>query len=117
MNDPRPAPRPERREEPGRGGAAESVGAILGRLLPEVRPAERRRRSAVAEAWHRVAGDQLGEDTRASTLQRGVLTVEVRSPGLLAELQGFRREELLSRLLAAEPSGRITGLRFRPGVF
>ena len=36
---------------------------------------------------------------------------------LLAELAGFRREELLSRLLAADPTGRVTGLRLRLGAF
>jgi predicted nucleic acid-binding Zn ribbon protein len=71
----------------------------------------------VVVAWERAAGPALAAETRAATLQRGVLTVEVRSSALLAELQGFRTDELLSRLLAADPSARVTGLRFRPGVF
>jgi predicted nucleic acid-binding Zn ribbon protein len=99
-----------------RGGAPEPVGDVLRRILREVRP-EHRRRKGVAEAWSAAAGPELAEETRPATLQRGVLVVEVRSTALLAELQGFRRDELLARLLAAEPSGRITGLRFRPGVF
>jgi predicted nucleic acid-binding Zn ribbon protein len=86
-------------------------------MVPSVRPAERRRRSAIAAAWDRAAGPELALETRPATLQRGVLTVEVKSTSLLAELQGFRRDELLSRLLEADPSARITGLRFRPGVF
>jgi hypothetical protein len=57
------------------------------------------------------------EETRPVSLRHGVLTVEVRSNGLLLELDGFRRDELLHRIVAAAPGGRITGLRFRPGVF
>jgi predicted nucleic acid-binding Zn ribbon protein len=74
-------------------------------------------RGGVESAWVRAAGPELAEATRTATLRRGVLTVDVRSASLLAELQGFRREELLARLLGADPSGRITGLRFRLGVF
>lgn len=99
-----------------RGGAPESVGAVLRRLMRDVRP-EQRRRAGVAEAWAAAAGPELSAETQAVALQRGVLVVEVRPPSLLAELQGFRRDELLARLVAADPSGRITGLRFRPGVF
>jgi predicted nucleic acid-binding Zn ribbon protein len=100
-----------------RGGAPESVGEVLRRLFPEVRPAAVRRRHAIADAWERAAGPDLAGETRPATLQRGVLVVEVRSAALLAELQGFRTAELLARLVEAEGSGRVTGLRFRPGVF
>jgi predicted nucleic acid-binding Zn ribbon protein len=98
-----------------RGGPPEAISDVLRRIVKEVRPAARR--SGVPGAWLAAAGEELAAETRASTLQRGVLTVEVRSTALLAELEGFRRQELLGKLLAAEPSGRITGLRFRLGVF
>lgn len=100
-----------------RGGAPSALGDLLRPWISQVGRTSRRRRSAVVEAWERAAGPALAAETRPSTLQRGVLTVEVRSSGLLAELQGFRTEELLSRLLSADPSVRVTGLRFRPGVF
>lgn len=99
-----------------RGGAPESLGDILKRTMRGVRPAVVRRRG-VAGAWAAAAGAELSEDTRAVSLNHGVLTVEVRSSALLAELQGFRRDDLLARLLGADPTGRVTGLRFRPGVF
>lgn len=105
----------------GRGGPPEAVADVLRRISGDFRPAARRRRSAVAEAWDAVCAASgvpgLADETRPSTLQRGVLTVEVRSAALLAELQTFRTPELLARLLEAEPSGRITALRFRPGAF
>ena len=100
-----------------RGGDAESVGSILARVIRDKRPARRRRRDRIAEAWVGVAGPELALETRPATLRQGVLTVEVRASSLLHELRSFRRDELLERLLAAEPSGRVTGLRFRLGVF
>lgn len=107
-----------------RGGAPESLGEILPRVVSgaggsarRLGGATRRRESAIARTWAEAAGPQLAGETRPSTLRRGVLTVEVRSAPLLAELGGFRSQEMLSRLLAVDPSGRVTGLRFRPGVF
>ena len=93
------------------------VGSILPRVLAESGFTRRRRRSSLSSLWETAAGAELAAETRPATLRHGVLTVEVRSTALLAELAGFRREELLSRLLAADPSGRVTGLRLRLGVF
>ena len=100
-----------------RGGAPESVGEILPRVLAASGVQRARRASGIAVVWERAAGPGLAGETRPATLQRGVLTVEVRSAGLLAELANFRTADLLRRVLAEDPSGRITGLRFRLGVF
>lgn len=100
-----------------RGGDAEAVGDILRRVMGDVRPPTARRRDAVFRAWETAAGVDVAAETRPSTLRRGVLTIEVRSPALLHELEGFRRDELLGRFLAAAPDGRVTALRFRLGVF
>jgi len=79
--------------------------------------APRRRKAGVEEAWSQAAGEELASETRAATLRQGVLTVEVRSAGLLHELQGFRKDELLARLLEHDTTKRINGLKFRLGVF
>lgn len=79
--------------------------------------APRRRKAGVEDAWRKAAGDELADETRAATLRQGVLTIEVRSAGLLHELQGFRKDELLARLLEHDTTDRITGLKFRLGVF
>ena len=56
--------------------------------------------------WERVAGRRLAAASRPRSLRRGVLTVEVDSSALLAELGGFRRQELLRGLVAGpEPLG------------
>lgn len=100
-----------------RGGAPERVDAILSRVLsdPGIRRAPRT--SAISDLWVRAAGPVIAADTRPDTLKRGVLTVEVRSASLLSELSGFRVDELLAKVVLADGSGRITGLRFRLGVF
>ena len=82
-----------------------------------VEPRARARRSSMAETWTRAAGSDLAGETHAATLRKGVLTVEVRSAGLLHELEGLRKRELLGRLLEEDVTGRVTGLRFRLGVF
>jgi Dna[CI] antecedent, DciA len=100
-----------------RGGAPESVGQILARVVRGSGITKTRRGTSIADLWARAAGPELAAETRPSTLRQGVLTVEVRSAALLAELAGFRTDEMLTRLLAEDSSGRITGLRFRLGVF
>ncbi len=100
-----------------RHGDAEALGDILRRVMRDVRPPTPRRRDAIFAAWRSAAGSALAQETRPTTLRKGVLTIEVRSPPLLHDLAGFRRDELLSRFLAAAPKGRVTGLRFRLGVF
>ena len=99
-----------------RGGAAEPIGAILPRVMRESGFGKRPRRG-LAGVWAKAAGDALAEETRPATLRSGVLTVEVRSAALLAELAGFRTAEMLSRLVAEDRSGRVRELRFRLGVF
>jgi hypothetical protein len=93
------------------------VGSIVARILAETRPVMARRRGP-AGAWDAVAAERgLAEDTRFLSLNQGVVTVSVRSNVLLAELESFRRDELLRALLDREPSGRVRGLRFRWGAF
>ncbi len=100
-----------------RGGPPRLVGDVLAGVLRDAGYRTRRPASGIAQTWAAAAGPEVAAETRPATLRRGVLTVEVRSAALLAELKGFRTQELLARLLAQDPSGRITGLAFRPGVF
>ena len=95
----------------------EALSDILQRVMRDVRPPRAKRRDKMRETWARAAGPELAEETRPATLRAGVLTVEVRSTALLHELEGFRRDELLDRLLTEDSTGRVTGLRFRLGVF
>jgi len=105
----------------GRGGDAQPLGLLLKRYLRSAKLGPRRRQAGVLDAWTAVAAKEpapeFAQDTRPASLNKGILTVEVRSPALLHELQGFRKDEFLGRLLEHDRTGRITGLRFRLGVF
>jgi len=77
------------------GREPEKLGDILGRAV--VGPA-RRQRSAVGKAkrkWEAVVGPELAAHSWPRSVRRGVLTVEVDSSGLLAELAGYRKESIL----------------------
>jgi len=81
---------------------AERLGDILDRAV--LRPA-RRSRSMIARArrkWAAVAGEEVVAHAAPRSVRRGLLTVEVDSSALLAELAGYRRTKLL-RALAAGP--------------
>ena len=106
---------PQRRQgERGarRGGDAERLGAVVNRVMRGLRPV--RKRSRVAAMWESVAHDVVGR-TKAVAVRRGVLIVEADTAALVHELQGFRREELLGRLV--ESGAAVEDLRFRLGVF
>jgi len=84
------------------GGQPERLGDVLARAV--VQPA-RRSRSLLARAerkWSRTVGEALAVHSWPRSLRRGLLTVEVDSSVLLAELGGYRRAELVGRL-AGEP--------------
>jgi hypothetical protein len=86
----------------GGSGGPERLGDVLPRAV--VRPA-RRSRSLLGRAvrkWGQVAGGRLLAHSRPRALRRGLLTVEVDSSALLAELAGLRRAELI-RQMAGEP--------------
>ncbi len=81
---------------------AERLGDILARAV--VRPAKRNR-SMIARArrkWASVAGEEIVAHAGPRSVRRGVLTVEVDSSALLAELAGYQQRDLL-RALAGEP--------------
>lgn len=83
-------------------GGPERLGDVLPRAV--VRPA-RRSRSLLGRAgrkWVLVAGEACARHSRPRSCRRGLLTVEVDSSALLAELAALRRAELI-RGLAAEP--------------
>jgi predicted nucleic acid-binding Zn ribbon protein len=79
-------------------GEPEPLGDILDRAV--VRPG-RRNRSLIARArrkWTSVAGEETARHSWPKRVRAGVLTVEVDSGALLAELAGYRREEILRGL-------------------
>ena len=104
------------RKQPSR--QAVSIGEILDSFLSEahrdsVRPMERLRAS-----WERITEKKRIRGTRVVQVKQGRVTIEVKSPPLVAELAQFRRRELLNDLqrdLAGDPN--IKTLQFRLGAW
>ena len=93
----------------------EVVQELLKEISPTVRgkPAMSLRR--LERMWNEVVGEELTRWTRVVRYRGGVLTVEVDSSPLLAELSGFAREGLLEHLAAQGLEG-IHELKFKPGA-
>jgi predicted nucleic acid-binding Zn ribbon protein len=113
------------RSRDGSGGGSGNGGSARGRCLAQgPRPladllkgllkTEKALGGASVEAvqalWRRVAGEGLAAETQAVSLRGGVLTVEVASAALLAELETFRKGELIAGL-RADPDGALRGVR------
>jgi predicted nucleic acid-binding Zn ribbon protein len=90
----------------------ERIGDILDRAV--VRPAKRSRSliARVRRRWAEVAGEEVAAHSWPRALRRGVLTVEVDSSALRAELAGYRRPGILQLLAAGPRPLSVRDLRF-----
>ena len=96
------------------------LGDILAGVLKEIAPVRRGGRGSdptvglqeVQEVWSGVVGKDIDLLTRVVRYRGGVLTVEVPSAPLKAELESFAREQLLDDLNASGLQGAHE-LRFR----
>ena len=69
-------------------------------------------RAELERAWREAAGAALAGQTRVAGLRRERLRVEVFSAPLRAELEGFRKAELLERLRERYTRRHISDIRF-----
>ena len=70
----------------------------------------------VGRAWCEIVGPDAAKHTRlARVIRRGVLSVEVDSPALLAELSGFRKAEILAAIQDRVRRKHIEDIRFQLG--
>ena len=68
----------------------------------------------LGESWKKAAGEQLGGQTRAGQVKRGVLEVLVGNSTLAQEIT-FQKSALLKKLAELAPDEKIRDLRFRVG--
>ena len=92
------------------------IGEILHEFLREKERDAVDPRQRVVRAWSAAIADDPAPGTRVTTFRKGIVTIEVKSPPLCAELSQFRRRDLLSRMQRSMGDGVIVkDLRFRLG--
>jgi predicted nucleic acid-binding Zn ribbon protein len=107
---------PERGKAFGRG--AQSIGDLLGAFLKTTATGRQVAREDLEESWRAAVGPEVAGGTRVRGFKDGVLTVDVSSSALLAELSTFYREEIIGALRAkAKPFREVKELTFKLGVF
>ncbi|MGE0142539.1 MAG: DUF721 domain-containing protein [Planctomycetota bacterium] len=87
------------------------VGQDLRALLREA--GSRAGHGRIRTAVDQVLGPDLAECVQVAGFRRGVLTLEVESPALLAELRGFRCEDIRVACNALNDKEQITRIVFR----
>ncbi len=116
---PNPMPRTAARTLPGVGRDPVALGPLLADLMRGLRPVAAAdpgaRLADLNRLWTQVVGAEVARGTRVSRCRGGVMTVEVATSPLLAELRGIGRESLLESLEAAGLDG-IHEVRFRAGT-
>ncbi len=91
------------------------LAEVLGDLFAARGLARVRGTAELAEAWAHAVGEAGQGRTRVDGVRRGVLTITVAHPTLLAELATFRKAELLAALRRKLAEVTIHDIRFRIG--
>ena len=98
-----------------RGAGAKAAGDILKDLLRRKKFYQKGRHSSLASAWAELVGTSIAHQSRVRAFEGGQLTVEVYSPALLHELNGFMKSQLLCGLQGSEAGRDVVRIKFRLG--
>lgn len=99
----------------GRSRGPKPVADILGDLFAMRGLARVRAVGELEAAWADAVGEPGRDQTRVDGLRRGVLSVTVAHPTLLAELASFQKPTLLAALRRSMGGTPIHDIRFRVG--
>lgn len=91
---------------------AKPIGGIVRRLVSNRGYAAEQAHRLTQQQWQAAAGLELGQRSRAGTVNRRILYVEVSDSIVLQELH-FRKQAILKSLQAALPEFKIKDVRFR----
>ena len=94
-------------------GGPKRIGDLLGAVLARRGYGQLTAQRELEETWTRLVEKPVGERTRVGSLRRGVLEILVDNAALLAELEGFRKHELLDGLQRSLKHSTVSALRFR----
>jgi predicted nucleic acid-binding Zn ribbon protein len=94
---------------------AQSAGAVLPKVLAELRLDRRRTEAEVVKVWNHLLDPNLVAHAQPTGLRKGTLFVTVDSSVWLSEIVRYRRKEILDRLRHSFGPEFIVKISFRVG--
>lgn len=94
---------------------AQAVGAILPKVLGDIRIDSRRAEAEVVKVWNGLLDPNLAAHAQPTGLRKGTLFVTVDSSVWLSEIVRYRRKEILDRLQHSFGRELIAKISFRVG--
>ena len=101
--------------EKARARRAESVSAVLPKVLSDLRIDRRRAEAEVVKVWNHLLDPNIVAHAQPTGLRNGTLFVAVDSNVWLSEIVRYRRKEILDRLQHSFGRDFILKISFRVG--
>jgi hypothetical protein len=101
--------------ETARQSGAKSAGAVLPRVLSDLRIDSRRAEAEIVKVWNNLLEPDVVAHAQPVGLHKGTLFVNVDSSVWLGEIVRYRRKEVLDRLQHSFGRDLIARISFRVG--
>jgi hypothetical protein len=101
--------------EVARADRAKTAGAVLPRVLGDLRIDSRRAEVEIVKVWNHLLDPNIVAHAQPVGLRKGTLFVNVDSSVWLAEIVRYRRKEILDRLQHSFGRDLIARISFRVG--
>ncbi len=101
--------------ETARANRVKSAGAVMPRVLADLRIDTRRAEAEVLKVWNNLIDPNIVAHAQPVGLRKGTLFVNVDSSVWLAEIVRYRRKEILDRLHHSFGRDLIVRISFRIG--
>jgi hypothetical protein len=101
--------------EVARSDRAKNAGAVLPRVLGDLRIDSRRAEVEIVKVWNHLLDPNIVAHAQPVGLRKGTLFVNVDSSVWLAEIVRYRRKEILDRLQHSFGRDLIARISFRVG--
>lgn len=102
-------------QEATRTRPARPVGAVLEKVLADLRLEQRRAEAEIVRVWNQLLDPAIAAHAHPTGLRRGTLFVSVDSHVWCDEIVRYRRREILERLQHAFGRPMIARISFRVG--
>lgn len=94
---------------------AQPTGAVLPRVLSELRIDRRRAEAEIVKVWNNLLDPNIVAHAQPTGLHKGTLFVTVDSSVWLSEIVRYRRKEILARLQHSFGRDLVVKISFRTG--